>query len=410
MKIAENGLVGLSAVLSNKLRSILTMLGIVIGVAAVVGTIAIGEGARTLIMEEIEKVGGRTLFVVERRSWIKKNDRWMRNPSKEHIKLADAQAIASLCPSVREVTPEIIDRAKVEVDRESQHYMVEATVPAFTESQSWFLDFGRFLTNDDMRTWKKICVIGAKVWEEMFNNINPIGREIKVKNERFTVVGVMEEKGNVFGELDRDREIIVPLTTAQRRFRGNDHVQLLWCKANSFEVADRAVLEAKTILKRRHNNEEFFEVHSVKQFLEEVNKIILIMKVMLGGTAAIALIVGGVGIMNIMLVSVTERTREIGLRKALGAKKRDILSQFLVEAVILCLVGGAVGILAGFGLGAGLAKIITAIIQEGQWPATISTRSIITAVSTASAIGMIFGLYPARKAAKLQPVEALRYE
>jgi putative ABC transport system permease protein len=410
MKLAENALVGLTAVFTNKLRSFLTMLGIVIGVAAVVGTIAIGEGARTLIMDEIEKVGGRTLFVVQRRNWIRKGNRWMRNPSREYLDYADALAVEASCPSVREVTPEIITGTQAEVGRESRRYMLEATVPDFTESQSWFLDFGRFMSTDDMSTWKKVCVIGAKVWEEMFNKINPIGQEIKLRNERFTVVGVMEEKGNVFGELDRDREIIIPLTTAQRRFRGNDHVDLFWCKANNYEVADRAVLETTTILKRRHNDDEFFEVHSVKQFLDQINKIILIMKVMLGGTAAIALVVGGVGIMNIMLVSVTERTREIGLRKALGAKKRDVLYQFLVEAVLLCLVGGTVGILAGFGLGAGLAKIITAIIKEGAWPATVSLRSIIAAVGTASAIGMLFGLYPAYKAAKLQPVEALRYE
>ena len=410
MKLAENAFVGLTAVSTNKLRSFLTMLGIVIGVAAVVGTIAIGEGARTLIMEEIEKVGGRTLFVVQRRNWIRKDGRWMRNPSREFLEFEDALAIETLAPSVREVTPEIITGTQAKVGRESRGYMLEATVPTFTESQNWALDLGRFLTTNDMSNWKKICIIGAKVWEEMFNKVNPIGREIKLGSERFTVVGVMEEKGNVFGELDRDREIIVPLTTAQRRFRGNDKVDLFWCKANSYEVADRAVLEARTILKRRHNDDEFFEVHSVKQFLNEINKIILIIKVMLGGTAAIALVVGGVGIMNIMLVSVTERTQEIGLRKALGAKKRDILFQFLVEAVILCLVGGAVGILAGYGLGTGLAKIITAITKGEGWPATISTQSIITAVGTASAIGVIFGLYPARKAARLQPVEALRYE
>ena len=410
MKLAENALVGLTAVSTNKLRSFLTMLGIVIGVAAVVGTIAIGEGARTLIMEEIEKVGGRTLFVIQRSGWIKKDDKWMRNPSREYLKLEDAQAIVALCPSVREVTPEIMSDTQAAAGRESRCHMLEATIPTFTESQNWALDFGRFLSTDDMSTWKKVCIIGNKVWEEMFNKINPIGREIKLGNERFTVVGVMEEKGSVMGQLDRDREIIVPLTTAQRRFRGNDNVDIFWCKANDFEVADQAVLEATTVLKRRHNNDEFFEVHSVKQFLKEMNKIILIMNIMLGGTAAIALVVGGVGIMNIMLVSVSERTREIGLRKALGAKKRDILFQFLVEAVLLCLAGGAVGILAGYGLGAGLAKIITVITKGANWPATISTWSIITAVGAASAIGMVFGLYPARKAARLQPVEALRYE
>ncbi len=410
MKIFENGFVGINAILTNKLRSLLTTLGIVIGVAAVVGTIAIGEGARTLVMGEVEKVGGRTLFVVQRRSRIKRDGRWMRNPSREYLTREDALAIEAQCPSVREVIPEIMDGAKTEVGRESRGYMMEATVPAFTESQNWLLELGRFLTNDDINDWRKVCVIGAKVWEEMFNNVNPIGQEIKIRNERFTVIGVMEEKGSVFGELDRDREILLPLTTAQRRFRGNDRVDVFWCKANNFEVADRAVLEARTILMRRHRDEEFFEVHSIRQFLDEINKIVMIIKVMLGGTATIALIVGGVGIMNIMLVSVTERTREIGLRKAIGAKKRDILLQFLVEAVLLCLVGGVIGILAGLGLGAGLAKIISAVIGEFEWPATVSINSIIMAVGAASAIGMIFGLYPARKAARLQPVEALRYE
>jgi len=410
MKLAENALVGLTAIFTSKLRSILTMLGIVIGVAAVVGTIAIGEGARTLVMDEFEKVGGRTLFIVERRSWIKQGDRWMMNPSREFLTRSDALAIEAQCASVREVIPEVMDGAHVEANREGRDYLMEATVPNFTESQNWALDFGRFVSNDDMSDWRKVCVIGAKVWEELFDKINPVGREIKVRNERFTVVGVMEEKGTAFGDFDRDREIIVPLTTAQKRFRGNEYVDVFWCKAKSFELADQAVLEAKTVLMRRHDDDKFFEINSIKGALDEIGKVILIIKIMLGGTAAIALVVGGVGIMNIMLVSVTERTSEIGLRKAIGAKKRDILFQFLVEAVILCLVGGALGILAGFGIGVGLAKIISSFIGEIDWPATISMRSIIMAVGASSIIGILFGLYPARKAARLQPVEALKYE
>lgn len=410
MKIAENVIVGFSAIFSNKLRSSLTMLGIIIGVSAVIGTVAVGEGARTLVLQELEKVGGRTLFVVMRNEWIKKGDRWMRNPSKEYLTSEDAHAILAQSTAVKEISPEIIWDVDVSVEKEGQRYLMQATGPSFTESQSWFVEFGRFMSNQDMNTWEKVVVIGAKVWEEMFNRMNPLGRELKIGKDRFTVIGVMEEKGTAFGDLDRDREVIIPLTTAQRRFLGNDRVNMFWGKAKSFELADLAVLETKTILMRRHNEEEFFEIQSVKGALKEINKVIRILKIMLGGTAAIALMVGGVGIMNIMLVSVTERTREIGLRKAVGAKSRDILFQFLVEAVILCLVGGAIGILVGTGLGMGLAKIISKIIKETDWPATVSIQSIILAVGASASIGIFFGLYPARKAAKLQPTEALRYE
>lgn len=410
MKITENAIVGLTAIFTNRLRSFLTMLGIVIGVAAVIGTIAVGEGARTLILEEVEKVGGRTLFIVERHSWIKKGDRWIRNPSREYLTQDDALAIEALAPSVKEITPEIIRDIHTTSGRDHQTYLMEATIPSFTDSQNWLLDFGRFLSNEDMSTWKKVAIIGAKVWEEMFNKINPIGREIRLGRERFTVIGVMEERGTAFGDFDRDREIIIPLTTAQQRFRGNDRVDIFWGKAKSFELADRAVNETKKILLRRHNDEEFFEIQSVKGALDQINKVILVVKVILGGTAAIALLVGGVGIMNMMLVSVTERTREIGLRKAIGAKNRDILFQFLIEAIILCLFGGIMGILVGYGLGAGLSKIISGMIKVVEWPFTVSIQSILLAIGGSASIGIFFGLYPARKAARLQPVEALRYE
>jgi putative ABC transport system permease protein len=388
------------------------MLGIIIGVAAVIGMVAVGEGARTLIIRELEKVGGTNLFIVEKPRWIRRDGRWIRNPSTEYLTLEDAWAILANCPSVESVNPEVMDGSYLTRQGRSKISLYEATTPLFTSSQEWYTDFGRFISMDDLDNWARICVIGVKVWRDLFGEANPIGQEIKINFQRFTVVGVMEEKGKLFGgEWDRDDEILIPLTTAQKRFRGSKHVDIFWCKAKSYDLVEQAVQEARTLLLQRHKGEEFFRINSAKQFLESVEKVSLVIKSMLGGIAAIALIVGGVGIMNIMLVSVTERTREIGLRKAVGAKRRDIMFQFLIESLVMCLVGGGIGILVGVLIGMGMSGIINAFIFKGSgWPSTVSPQSVVLGVGFSAFVGLLFGLYPAYKASRLQPAEALRYE
>jgi putative ABC transport system permease protein len=288
----------------------------------------------------------------------------------------------------------------------------EATTPLFMSTQDWNVDIGRFISESDLDNWNRICVIGMKIWQDLFGETNPIGEEIKLNFQRYRIVGVMEEKGKMFGgEWDRDEQVMIPLTTAQKRMIGNDRVNIIWCRAGTYEKVDRAVEEARLVLMQRHNGEEFFQIESAKQFLESVGKVTTVIKAMLGGIAAIALLVGGVGIMNIMLVSVTERTREIGLRKAMGAKRRDVLFQFIIEALVMCLVGGAIGILVGILMGAGMAQIIKSFVFQGlDWPSTVSLTSVVMGISFSVLIGLFFGIYPAYKASKLQPVEALRYE
>lgn len=413
MKAFEGILSGLSIMRANKLRSILTILGIVIGIAGVIAMMSFGDGAKRLIMWEVEKVGGVSMFGVYRPGWIKQGNEWIRNRSHHYLKLEDAQIIQAECPSVEIATPEIGGkRVNLAIVGKQKGARLQATTAAFQIARNWRNELGRFIADEDMSAWDKICIIGSEIWQELFGGFNPIGREITIDNQRFTVVGVMESKGSGLNpNSSDDNQIFIPITTAQARFTGSDNVWHILIKAKDYKLLDQAIAETKAVLMRYHDGEEFFKVWSIKEGIEMADKISLYIKIILGIIAAVALVVGGIGILNIMLVSVAERIREIGLRKAVGAKARDIRFQFLMESVVLCLIGSVFGILVGALLGYGFAWAVTKfVIKEFDWPSVLSLGTIILAVFSGAAVGIFFGFYPASKAAKLPPIEALRHE
>jgi putative ABC transport system permease protein len=274
----------------------------------------------------------------------------------------------------------------------------------------WTIQTGRFLTKRDIEEASQVCVIGSKIWEELCKRADVLGNQIRINRMRFTVVGIMEEKGDTMATQGWDRNVFMPITTMHHRIRGEDRVSQLLVQATSYETVDKALEETKRAMKWRHPNADVaFRYWTAKEALDEVGQVTLIIKALLGGVASIALIVGGIGIMNIMLVSVVERTWEIGLRKAVGAKRRDILFQFLIESAVLSIAGGLMGIVGGIMFGVGVAKLVSIFVFKGvNYPSAISLTAMGVAFLTSALIGLFFGLYPANRASKLTPTEALR--
>ena len=431
MKLSEGFSIGLRAIGINKMRSLLTMLGIIVGVASVLAMIAVGDGAKTIVLQDADKLGGASQFSMWRGGWIKKKGQWVRNRSSEFLKYDDVVAIEAECPSVELVIPRIprwggvLVQAAGGAESRTGYNGVD---PHFPIGMNWEVGQGRFFTETEFNDRQKVCVIGSELATELFGDDDPIGKEIKVARSadwevkweerervmvRFTVVGVMKTRGRSlrFG-WNLDNILFVPLTTAQDRFTGNDHVTMFTVKAKHIDLIDKAQEEVKAVMRKQHRNQDdFFHIWVLNESMEQLNKISWVIKITLGSIAGFSLLVGGIGIMNMMLVSVTERTREIGLRKAIGAKRRDILFQFLVEAVVMCSVGGLLGIGLGIGAGYGMANIAVKIVKVvPEWPAVISTQWIIISVAFSAFIGIIFGVYPAVKAAQLSPIEALRTE
>ena len=431
MKLSEGFSIGFRAIRINKMRSLLTMLGIVVGVASVLAMIGVGDGAKTLVLQDADKLGGASQFSMWRGGWIKKNGQWVRNRSSEFLKYDDVVAIEAECPSVELVIPRIPRWGGVLVqaaDGAESRTGYNGVDPHFPIGMNWEVEQGRFFSETEFNDRQKICVIGSELATELFGDDDPIGKEIKVarsadwevKSEerervmvRFTVAGVMQTRGRSlrFG-WNLDDILFVPLTTAQDRFTGNDHVTMFTVKAKHIDLIDKAQEEVKAVMRKQHRNQDdFFHIWVLNESMEQLNKISWVIKITLGSIAGFSLLVGGIGIMNMMLVSVTERTREIGLRKAIGAKRRDILFQFLVEAVVMCSVGGLLGIGLGIGASHGMANIAVKIVKVvPEWPAVVSTEWMIISVAFSALIGIIFGVYPAVKAAQLSPIEALRTE
>ena len=433
MRLIEGLSIGISAIRANKMRSLLTMLGIIIGVAAVLAMIAIGDGAKIIVLKDAQKLGGANQFTMYR-TWYKQvNGRWSRVRSNEYMEYEDVLAIEAECPSVSAVTPRIPEwrgsliQAADGSETRAGYNGVDAT---YKIAMDWDLQEGRFITEEDVETATKICVLGDEVATELFGDKSPLGQEIKIakgsgrydkwgrrdskrSTERFTVVGTMMPRGRSlrFG-WSYDNLVFIPISTVQERFTGNDRIQDIVVYAHTIEDVPKAIEEVKAVIRKRHKNQDdfvrFFEMRSGMAQLEKISKMI---KIALGSIAGFSLLVGGIGIMNMMLVAVSERTREIGLRKALGAKSVDILVQFLMEAVILCGVGGAIGIGLGMFAGEGMAMLAVKIAKiVPEWPAVVSTQWILISVSFSAVIGILFGLYPAVKASSLSPIEALRTE
>ena len=432
MRIVEGISVGISAIRSNKLRSLLTMLGIIIGVASVLAMIAIGDGAKAIVLQDAQKLGGVNQFTMYRSSHKRVRGRWMPNRSNEYFEYEDVLAIEAECPSVKLVVPRIPEWRGVLVQAAggAEHRTGYNGVNAsFSEAMDWDIQQGRFITNEDIDNEAKVCVLGAEVTTALFGNTSPLGKEIKIGKgpggrfdrygrkdqkritERFTVVGTMETRGRSlrFG-WNLDDMIFIPLTTTQERFTGNDRIVMLSVHANTVEEVPQAIEEVKTVLRKMHSGQDdFFSIWDMREGMAQLDKISKVIKIALGSIAGFSLLVGGIGIMNMMLVAVTERTREIGLRKAIGAKRMDIMLQFLIEAVAMCSVGGALGVLLGIFAGEGMAMLAVNIVKiVPEWPSVISMEWILISVSFSAIIGISFGLYPAIKASALSPIDTLR--
>ncbi|MFH2204001.1 MAG: ABC transporter permease [Elusimicrobiota bacterium] len=392
------------ALLSNKVRTLLSMLGILIGVAAVVAMLALGTGAQRSIEKQLASMGSNLLSVRpgSRRSGGVSSE----SGAGTRLTPDDAAAIAKL-DGVRYVCPTVSGRGQVVFGNKNWSTQVEGVTPEYAAMRASEPEIGRFFTADENRRRARVAVLGMTLVRELFDGRNPIGESIKLNRISFLVVGIMPEKGSS-GFRDRDDTIAIPLNTAMRRVLGKKYVDGIDIEARSAEDLESVQAAAEQLLIKTHRvpparQEGAFRIRNYAEIQEAVSSTSKTMGTLLASIAAISLLVGGIGIMNIMLVSVTERTREIGLRKAVGASRRDILMQFLIEAVVISLAGGVSGVLLGWSITFAMSKL-------AGWAAVVSPASVILAVAFSGGVGIVFGLWPARKAASLHPIDALRYE
>jgi putative ABC transport system permease protein len=407
MVIVENFTIALAALRANKMRSILTTLGIIIGVAAVIAVVSVVQGLQFMLTNVFEDVGATYMFVIPRQE---RNDPGMVTRQVK-LTLEDGEAIAEQVTGIREITPIIIGSQQVKYrDRQHRPGYILGVNQDYQEVMNHTVDRGRFFSRLDLENRSKVAVIGLEIVEELRLGSQPVGKEIYIGNLPVTVIGVMEERGQALGQ-DQDDMLFLPFDTALTLFGRNaaDQVQL-HLRTESTEVMDRVKDDITRLLRRRHDLAEGtaddFEIRSQEDTLDFVTNLLGGVTAVVGGIVSVALLVGGIGIMNIMLVSVTERTREIGVRKAVGAKKRDILLQFLIEAITLSLFGGALGLALGYGLGALAIQLIPGDLP----PAHVPLWAVGLAFGFSALVGVFFGIYPAGKAARLDPIDALRYE
>jgi len=397
--------IALRALGRNKLRSFLTMLGIIIGVGAVIAMVAIGEGAKATIRSQIASLGTNVLIVLPGTS-VQGGVRTGSGGVNTLVD-SDAKAMMQELPSVAFASPALRRPEQVVAGNLNWSTLAQGVAPEFEQIRDWQVAEGRFLHEGDMESAAKVAVVGQTVVDQLFGNDDPIDSVIRIRNIPFRVVGVLAPKGQSSQGTDQDDTVMIPYTTMQKRLMRITWVQSIVVSAVSAERVQEAQEQISLLLRQRHrigpDREDDFTIRNLSDIAEAASASARVMAVLLGSVASISLLVGGIGIMNIMLVSVTERTREIGIRMAVGARSRDIMFQFLVEAVVMAASGGLIGILLGIGSSVLLNRV-------AQWPTLISPEIVAVAFFFSGAVGVFFGFYPAQKAAHLDPIDALRYE
>jgi putative ABC transport system permease protein len=400
--------ISLRALRVNKMRSALTMLGIIIGVAAVITMLAVGTGARQRISEQISSIGSNLLMILP--GTTTSGGVRMGAGSQPTLSMGDAEAIQREIPSALYVAPSLSGVAQVVYGGQNWSTGVNGTTPALLGVRDWNVSSGRSFTDDDVRSATKVCLLGASVVDNLFGGADPVGQVVRIKSVPFSVIGLLERKGQSPTGQDQDDTVLIPVTTAQKKIFGTAFpgmVRIIMVKTRTTEDLATAESQINDLLRQRHRigsrQDDDFTVRNLTQMMQAAEQSTKVMTLLLGAVASVSLLVGGIGIMNIMLVSVTERTREIGIRMAIGARTWDIRLQFMIEAIVLSLIGGTLGIALGLAGSKALSMI-------AGWPTTVSVLSVLLSFSFSGMVGVFFGFYPAYKASLLDPIEALRRE
>ncbi len=406
MKLGNLFKVAMNALRRNKMRSFLTMLGIIIGVASVITMLAIGQGSKKSIEAQIASMGSNMLFVIP--GSMRMGGVQQGTSGSQRLTVADVNAIRTGCDAIIAVSPEVRAGGQAVYSRSNWPTTIYGGNEKYLEIKSWAIVSGRNFTAEEAKGSAKVCLIGRTVADELFGEgTDPTGEMVRFKNIPFRIIGLLKEKGqNSFGQ-DQDDVLIAPYTTVQKRILAQTYIQSIQMSAKSAEASALAQQQVEAVLRRTHklreNENNDFEIRSQEELATTMTSVTDILTILLGAIAGISLLVGGIGIMNIMYVSVTERTREIGLRMSIGGRGADILMQFLIESIMLSVFGGLIGILLGFAA----SKVVGALTS---WPITVMWSSVILSFAVCTVIGVFFGWYPARRASELDPIDALRYE
>ncbi|MBI3050507.1 MAG: ABC transporter permease [Acidobacteria bacterium] len=406
MSLLMTFVVAIKALRRNTMRTALTALGMIIGVAAVIVMMALGSGARTTIEAQIRTIGSNVIMVNAGAGGF--GPVRGGQGATTTLTVEDAETIRREIPGIRYISPGVVTRTQVVAGTGNWNTVVQGTSEALPAIRSWPMQFGSFFTEDDVRRSARVAVIGSVVRDQLFGSgTDPIGQVIRIHNQPFRVIGVLSTKGQAMFGQDQDDTVYVPYTTAMKRLLGRDYLRDITISTENGVKTTEMTQAIAALLRERHaippGSEDDFMIRTQEEIASILTSTTTTMTYLLASIAAVSLLVGGIGIMNIMLVSVTERTREIGLRLSVGARDVDVLLQFLMEAVVLSLAGGAIGVGVGFGASYGLSRLMS-------WSSLVTVDAVLLSFGCAAAVGIFFGFYPARKAAALDPIEALRYE